>query len=89
MRELVKQFKALSDPNRVRIIKMLEVKPLCVCEIREILDLANSTISKHLTLLREAGFILDEKSGKWVNYRLNDEPGRPKDAWRHRWVQAP
>jgi ArsR family transcriptional regulator len=72
LRELSKVFKALSDRNRLRILKMLEVKPLCVCEIREVLNLANSTVSKHLSILREADFILDEKDGKWVNYRLND-----------------
>ena len=51
---------------------MLEVRPLCVCEITEILKLANSTVSKHLSLLRESGFIIDEKEGRWVNYRLID-----------------
>lgn len=71
MRDLSKVFKALSDVNRIRILKMLEIRPLCVCEIREVLDLATSTVSKHLSLLRDAGFILDEKAGKWVNYRLN------------------
>jgi ArsR family transcriptional regulator len=73
MRKLTKTFQALSDSNRIRILKMLEVRPLCVCEIREILQLANSTVSKHLSLLREAEFILDEKDGKWVNYSLNHQ----------------
>jgi len=71
MRKLAKCFQALSDTNRIRILKMLEVRPLCVCEITEILTLANSTVSKHLSILRDAEFILDEKDGKWVNYFLN------------------
>ncbi|MFQ5604977.1 MAG: ArsR/SmtB family transcription factor [bacterium] len=71
MRSLIKLFKALSDPNRIRILKMLEVRSLCVCEIAEVLQLATSTVSKHLSILRDAEFILDEKVGKWVNYRLN------------------
>jgi len=71
MRKLVKLFKALADPNRVRIIKMLEVRSLCVCEITNILDLANSTVSKHLSILRDAELIIDEKDGRWVNYYLN------------------
>lgn len=71
MRQFLKVFKALSDPNRVRIVKMLEDKPLCVCEIKDILGLANSTVSKHLSLLRDAELIIDEKDGKWVYYRLN------------------
>jgi len=50
---------------------MLQIRSLCVCEIREILSLANSTVSKHLTLLRDAELILDYKDGKWVNYSLN------------------
>ena len=71
MRKLTKTFQALSDPNRIRILKMLQLRPLCVCEITEILQLANSTVSKHLSILREAEFILDEKDGKWVNYSIN------------------
>ncbi len=73
-REKVKIFKALSDSNRLRILKMLQSKPLCVCEITEILGLATSTVSKHLSILRDAGFLLEEKEGKWINYRLNARP---------------
>jgi len=72
MNEMTKIFKALSDEDRLRILLMLEVKPLCVCEITEMLKLATSTVSKHLSTLREAGFIIDTKDGKWVNYRLSD-----------------
>jgi ArsR family transcriptional regulator len=72
MRKLSKAFQALSDTNRIRILKILEQRSLCVCEITEILKLANSTVSKHLSILRDAEFILDEKDGKWVNYFLND-----------------
>ena len=73
MRKITKIFQALSDTNRIRILKMLEVRPLCVCEITEILKLATSTVSKHLSILRDAGFIVDEKEGKWVNYYLNHD----------------
>ena len=71
MRNLVKIFKALSDPNRIRILKMLEYRPLCVCEITEVLQLATSTVSKHLSILRDVELIIDRKEGKWVNYELN------------------
>lgn len=72
MDELIKIYKALSDENRIRILKMLELKKLCVCEIKEILQLATSTVSKHLSVLRNANLIKSEKDGKWVNYILND-----------------
>lgn len=71
----VQIFKALSDANRLRILKMLQIRKLCVCEITEVLGLATSTVSKHLSLLRQAGFILEEKDGKWVNYLINPRPG--------------
>ena len=67
-------FKALSDKSRLRIIKMLQKKPLCVCEITEILKLATSTVSNHLSILSEANLIVGEKDGKWINYRINKNP---------------
>ena len=70
MKDELKVFKALSDKNRLRIVKMLEVKPMCVCEITMALSLAPSTVSKHLSVLTEAGHIADVKDGKWVNYSL-------------------
>jgi ArsR family transcriptional regulator len=75
MSDFVKIFKALADINRLKIMKMLAVRPLCVCEITVVLDLAPSTVSKHCSILRDAGLISDWKDGKWVNYKLNDEPG--------------
>lgn len=72
-RESVNPLKALGDANRIRILKMLEERDLCVCEVREVLELSNSTVSKHLSILRAADLITDSKDGKWVNYRLNDK----------------
>lgn len=74
----IKFFKALSDSNRLRILKMLQTKPLCVCEITNVLQLATSTVSQHLKILKEAGFILEEKEGKWVNYLINPRPTDPR-----------
>ena len=71
LKSCVSVFKALGDKNRIRILKMLEQKHLCVCEITAILGLAASTTSKHLSILKEAGLIFEEKEGKWVNYHLN------------------
>jgi len=75
--EKTKIFKALSDPNRLRILKMLQTKSLCVCEITDVLRLATSTVSKHLSILKSTGFIIETKDGKWVNYLINP---RPADA---------
>ncbi len=72
--ENTKIFKVLSDNNRLRILKMLQTKSLCVCEVQDILGLAASTVSKHLSILRDAGFITEEKDGKWVNYMINQHP---------------
>jgi ArsR family transcriptional regulator len=76
--EKTKLFKTLSDPNRLRILKMLQIKPLCVCEITDVLQLATSTVSKHLSILKETGFIIEEKDGKWVNYMINPRPDDPR-----------
>src|SRR4030042_7078828 len=73
-----RMFKALSDSNRLRILKMLQVKPLCVCEITDVLQLATSTVSKHLSILKETGFIIEEKDGKWVNYSINYHSSDPR-----------
>jgi len=78
LEEKTKIFKALSDPNRLRILKALQTKVLCVCEIRELLQLANSTVSQHLSILKDEGFIVEEKSGKWVNYSINPRPSDPR-----------
>ncbi len=73
MREFMAITKALSDPNRVRMILALRRGELCVCQITELLDLATSTISKHLSILNQAGLILSRKTERWVYYRLPDQ----------------
>jgi ArsR family transcriptional regulator len=77
MQEFMKVMKALSDPNRVKMIKLLQRRVLCVCEITAALGLAQSTASKHLKILEEAGLITFYKEGLWVNYRLADGAGSP------------
>lgn len=77
MRDFIKVMKALSDPNRVKMVKMLQRRTLCVCEIQAALGLAQSTASKHLKTLEEAGLITFAKEGLWVNYRLADGAKSP------------
>ena len=68
---LAHTFKALADPTRVRIVRLLaEADELCVCEINGNFDLEDSTMSHHLRVLREAGLIASDKRGLWVFYRL-------------------
>lgn len=72
MKDFIKVMKALSDPNRVRIVKMLQHKLMCVCEIQEALQISQSSVSKHLKILEEAGLVDYKKDGLWVNYYLMD-----------------
>ncbi len=73
MSEIVEILKALSDRGRLRILKMLEIKNLCVCEITQLIGLATPTVSSHLNLMKNAGLIADEKEGRWINYRLTPD----------------
>ena len=70
MKNLIRIMKALSDPGRIKIMKILEDGELCVCEIQPLLGLAQPTVSKHLKLLEEAGLIEFRKEGSWIIYRL-------------------
>jgi ArsR family transcriptional regulator len=87
MREFMAITKALSDPNRVRILLSLRRGELCVCQITELFGLATSTISKHLSILSQAGLILSRKTERWVYYRLPDKtvPVAVREALD--WVQ--
>ena len=73
-------MKALSDPNRIKIIKLLQQKYMCVCELQAALNLAQPTVSKHLKILEEAGFVDFQKDGLWVDYHLTDGRSSPYAA---------
>jgi ArsR family transcriptional regulator len=68
VKDLEKIFKALADKNRLRILKLLEKKKLCVCELAEILGIAPPSVSGHLRKLKDAGMISEEKESYWRNY---------------------
>jgi ArsR family transcriptional regulator, arsenate/arsenite/antimonite-responsive transcriptional repressor len=72
MRELMNITKALADENRVRTLLALRRGELCVCQITELFGLAPSTISKHLSILQQAGLVDSRKDGRWIYYRLPD-----------------
>ena len=77
MKAFIKVMKALSDPNRVKIIKMLQHKMMCVCEIQKALQVSQPAVSKHLKLLEDAGLVSFRKDGLWVNYHLTDGSESP------------
>jgi ArsR family transcriptional regulator len=65
-----KFFKALADETRLRILKLLELREMCVCEVMVALDLTQPTASYHLGILESAGLVKERKTGKWVFYRI-------------------
>jgi len=70
MKDLIKIFKALSDPTRLRILLLLLNRDLCVCELTFILDMEQSRISHQLRILRDADLLEDTREGKWIIYRI-------------------
>jgi ArsR family transcriptional regulator len=80
MRDLIKVMKALSDPGRVKMLKLLQLRTLCVCELQAALGLSQPNISKHLRVLQEAGLVDSRKEGLWVNYYTPEESANPYAA---------
>jgi len=70
MRATLRVTKALADIQRVRVLMMLQPGELCVCQIVEVLELAPSTVSKHLSILNDARLVDSRKEGRWMYYRL-------------------
>ncbi len=88
MKSTMSILKAVSDDKRVRILLALFSNELCVCQITAVLGLAPSTVSRHLSILHEAGLVSMRKRGKWVYYRLagNDASKNVRELLR--WVIA-
>ena len=80
IRDYESVMKAVADPTRARILKILEGGEMCVCQVIAILSLGQSTVSKHLFLLRAAGIIKDRRDRKWVHYSLNRGSDSPYAA---------
>ena len=71
--EAARIFHALSDPTRLEILERLRAGERCVCELQDALDAAQSRLSFHLRILRDAGLVSDRKDGRWVYYTLRPE----------------
>ncbi len=80
MKNATKVFKALSDETRLRILKMLQARPLCVCEIQHVLKGSQPNVSHHLKTLSDADLVQSKKDGLWIDYRLPDKPASPLHA---------
>ncbi len=76
MKTTARLFKALSDETRLRIMCLLVSGELCVCDLMAVLQLPQSTVSRHLAYLKNSGLVDDRRSGVWMYYSLvkSDEP---------------
>ena len=69
----IELFHALSDETRLEIIELLGRGERCVCDLTDALDAAQSRLSFHLRVLKDAGIVRDRKDGRWVHYELDPE----------------
>ena len=86
MRRFMRITKALADENRIRIIVALKGRELCVCQLIELLALAPSTVSKHLSILKNARLIDSRKQGRWMYYRLAGDEASPRIKTCLSWI---
>lgn len=86
MRDLLAVVKALADETRMRIVTALDGHELCVCQIVELLELAPSTVSKHMSILKQARLVQSRKEGRWMHYRLAEKDAPPEVSEALAWV---
>ena len=79
--------KALADENRVRMLLSLREQELCLCQIVEMIGLAPSTVSKHMSILRQARLVVGRKEGRWQHYRLAGPSALPAVCRAIQWVR--
>ena len=70
-------LKAMADPTRARILKLLEGGPMCVCQVVAVLELSQGTVSKHLSVLKTAGLVKERQEGRWVHYSMDGTAKAP------------
>lgn len=88
MREVMAVVKALADEHRIRALMALQGRELCVCQIIELLGLAPSTVSKHMTILKQARLVEGRKDGRWMHYRLAESEATPAAREALAWMQS-
>ena len=72
-KEMALVFKALSDENRIRILRLLHGGEKCACKLLEELDISQPTLSHHMKILCDAGIVTGRKEGKWIHYSMCGE----------------
>jgi DNA-binding transcriptional ArsR family regulator len=87
MFEFLNITKALAEENRLRILLALDGQELCVCQIIELLELAPSTVSKHMSVLRQARLVDGRKEGRWMYYRMAGDSARIEVKEAIAWVK--
>jgi DNA-binding transcriptional ArsR family regulator len=80
--------RALADENRVRALLALEGRELCVCQLIELLQLAPSTVSKHMSILKQARLVRGEKRGRWMYYQLADADAPAEARQALEWIHS-
>jgi ArsR family transcriptional regulator, arsenate/arsenite/antimonite-responsive transcriptional repressor len=80
--------RALSDENRVRALLSLGDQEVCVCQIIELLKLAPSTVSKHMSVLKQAGLVKGQKRGRWMYYRQASVSAPPEVRRALEWIRT-
>jgi len=89
MERLSQIYEMLSDKNRLRILKLLEEKPLCVCELTHVLGIRQPSVSRHLKKLKETGLIESRQDRQWHEYFINhkgDEYSRMLMSLLSGWI---
>ncbi len=86
MRDFLPITKALSDRTRLRLLMALKEGELCLCQLIDLLQLAPSTVSKHMALLQQAGLVERRKQGRWHFYRQADRHGSAATEQALAWV---
>ncbi len=86
MKEELNLFKALSDETRLRITVLLSRKELCVCQIQWVLGFSQAMVSRHLTVLKNAGLVQDRRKGLWIFYSLS-KPRNELEKSIHKYLR--
>ena len=87
MEQIIAIARALSDENRVRALMALGDQEVCLCQLIELLQLAPSTVSKHMSILKQAKLVVGRKKGRWMHYRLPGKSSPPAVQQAISWVR--